>query len=212
MTNNATMLRQSLLLQHPYNLLRRQAIVSLLLFTACLLISGCFVAAAGAAAGAGAYAYYQGNVNELYAADFGQAYQSTKKVLAERGLPIRYEQHQGLSGTIESSMEDGSKVTITLEEKPRVLATDGHQTEIGIRVGTFGDSKFSGEFHQQLRGMMTMNSPATVSPGGNRLPPVGTSPPPVQQAGATSPVSAPPPPSKVEGWKPASATGTVPPP
>ncbi|HMP16840.1 MAG TPA: DUF3568 family protein, partial [Gemmatales bacterium] len=103
--------------------------------------SGCLVAAAGAAAGAGAYAYYQGNVSELHAAEFGEAYQTTRRALTERGLPIRYEHHNGLTGTIESSLEDGSKITIYIEEKPRILASDGHQTEIGVRVGTFGNSQ-----------------------------------------------------------------------
>ena len=199
-------------LQHKVSLLRLPALASLLLLAVCLANSGCLVAAAGAAAGAGAYAYYQGEVDEVYPAEFGQAYQTTKKALTDRGLPIRYEHHQGMTGTIESSIEDGSKVIITIEEKPRILATDGHQTEIGIRVGTFGDNKFSKEMHQSIRGALTMNSPATATPGGNRLPPVGTSPPPIQQAGAVVPGVSPPPPLKNDGWKPASTAGSVPPP
>jgi Protein of unknown function (DUF3568) len=211
MIMNATTLNQPHRL-HRVNLLRHPALASLLLCTLCLVNSGCLVAAAGAAAGAGAYAYYQGEVDETYPVEFGQAYQTTKKSLTDRGLPIRYEHHQGMTGTIESSIEDGSKVTITIEEKPRILATDGHQTEIGIRVGTFGDSKFSKEMHQSIRGALTMNSPATATPGGNRLPPVNTSPQPIQQAGAVVPGTSPPPPMKNDGWKPASTQGNVQPP
>jgi hypothetical protein len=183
-------------------LVRRIPLASLALLLLCLAQTGCLAVAAGAAAGAGAYAYYQGEHTEVHAAEFGQAYQSAKRSLAERGLPIRYEHHNGLTGTIESSIEDGSKVTITLEEKPRLLASDGHQTEVGIRVGTFGDSRFSKELQQSIR--TGMNG----VPSGTRLPAVNTA---IQQTGATVPA-----PNKTEGWKPVGGTngsvGNTPPP
>src|SRR5687768_11951162 len=105
--------------------------------------SGCLLAAAGAAAGAGAYAYYKGNVSETCAVEFGDAYQGTKEAMLDLGMPVLHEEHQGVNGTIESSLQDGTKVTVSLQEKPRVLASDHHETEVGVRVGHFGDDKTS---------------------------------------------------------------------
>lgn len=173
--------------------------ITLLLLLLSLSISqcGCLVAAAGAAAGAGAYAYYQGNHGDTFAGEFGQTYQATKQALADLNMPIRHEEHHGLTGLIESSIEDGSKVTIDIEEQPRIASTDGHVTEVKVRVGTFGDSQVSSKLHAQIRAHLTQGG--TASP--NRLPPVKSQS--IQQTGATVPGVAP---SK-DNWKPASQTG-----
>lgn len=193
--------------------------LSLLLLVLALSASGCLVAAAGAAAGAGAYAYYQGNVSETYASDFGQTYQATKQSLTELAMPVRHEEHHGISGTIESSIEDGSHVTISIEEKPRILASDGHQTEVTVRVGVLGDQKMSDKLQQQIRSHLASKqtpppgvAPTPTAPVPGRLPPISSAPPPIQQTGATAP-----PPATATtnpGWKPATAPtsgSTVPP-
>lgn len=184
----------------------------------CLLttsLSGCIVAAVGAAgAGAAAYGYYQGNSVASYGAEFGETYQATKKALADLAMPVRQESHQGSTGEIESSIEDGTHVTIKLEEKPRMQASDGHQTEVTIRVGYFGDSTISNNIQQKIMLHITQKQSQQASP--SRLPPIGTTPP-IQQ---TQAVSAPPPltpanpASANPGWKPATPPGgaKVPPP
>lgn len=168
----------------------------LLLFPLAISLSGCLVAAVGAAAGAGAYAYYQGNVSGTYPAEFGETYQCTKSALTDLAMPVLSEHHEGLNGTIESSIEDGSHVTIKLEEKPRILATDTHQTEVTIRVGVFGDSKVSTRLQQQIGQHIAQKSPQKGS--NTRLPPItnnaivqGSPPPGVVPAGGSE-------------WKPAS--------
>ena len=174
-------------------------------------MSGCLLVAAGAVAGAGAYTYYQGNVSSTYAAEFGETYQSVKKALNDLAMPIREERHEGLSGAIESSIEDGTHVTIKLEEKPRMQANDGHQTEVTVRVGVLGDSKLSTRLHQQIGAHITQRA----SPGnGTRLPAIGATATgqPVQQTSSTGqPATATP--AGSSGWKPASQStaGTVPP-
>lgn len=175
--------------------------------------SGCLLAACGAAAGAGAYAYYSGNYTETCTVEFGEAYQATREAMLDLAMPVLHEQHQGVTGTLESSLQDGTKVTVTIEEKPRQLANDPHQTEVGVRIGTFGDEKASTKILQQVSlrtaqrkgGVPAQTVPGQIAPG--RLPPIS-------QVGATTQPS--PPPAIAAGgtdqWKPASqATGAEPP-
>lgn len=186
------------------------------LFLSLLAISqaGCLVAAVGAGAGAAAYGYYQGNSVAAQPAEFGETYQATKLALADLAMPIRHENHEGLTGEIESSIADGTHVTISLEEKPRILASDGHQTDVTIRVGYLGDSKLSNEIQQKITSHINQRAPQQANP--NRLPSIsGTQPGSPAQAVSPPPgVTAPPAtPSVNPGWKPAAASGTqVPPP
>jgi hypothetical protein len=169
--------------------------------------SGCLLAAAGAAAGAGAYAYYKGNVTETCAVEFGDAYQGTKEAMLDLGMPVLHEEHHGVTGTIESSLQDGTKVTVNLQEKPRVLASDHHETEVGVRIGTFGDDKTSTKILQQIALRTSQRkqpgaTPAAVVPAGGRLPPIS------QDTSPLKPASVPPPLTPAGGtgdWKPASA-------
>lgn len=177
--------------------LQAAALLCLLAFPIAISLSGCMVAAVGAAAaaGAGAYAYYQGNSVAMQPAEFGETYQCTKAALNDLAMPIKKEHHDGLTGTIESSIDDGTHVTIKLEEKPRLLATDTHQTEIAVRVGVFGDSKVSTRLQQQIAQHVAQRKGT-----GNRLPPIN-GPQTIQPTGASAP------PGAVQGsgeWKPAS--------
>ena len=170
-------------------------LLCLLVFPIAISLSGCLVAAVGAAAGAGAYAYYQGNSVAVQPVEFGEAYQCTKSALNDLAMPVLNEQHDGLHGTIETSIDDGTHVTIKLEEKPRLLATDGHQTEIGVRVGVFGDSKVSTRLQQQISQHVAQKKGT-----GNRLPPL-TGQQTIQQTGAvTQPANG----QNGGEWKPAS--------
>lgn len=187
------------------------------LFLSLLAISqsGCVVAAVGVAAGAGAYGYYQGNYVTAHPAEFGETYQATKLALADLAMPIRHESHQGMTGEIESSIADGTHVTINLEEKPRMMASDGHQTEVTVRVGYLGDEKLSNEIQQKITSHINQRAPQQPNP--SRLPAIGGAQPVAPAQAVTPPpagVTAPPATTPANpGWKPATQTGTtVPPP
>lgn len=175
----------------------------------CLLsvsLSGCMVAAGAAVAGAGAYAYYQGNYSQMHAAEFGKTWQATKSALSDLALPVITEHHEGLTGSIKSSLPDGTSISIDLEEQPRIMASDSHQTEVSVRVGTFGDQSQSQKIQQQIQTRIVGQN--VTSPPANRLPPLNSTvaPPP-----ATSTAS--PPPATGTQWKPAPTNGsqTLPP-
>lgn len=176
--------------------------------------SGCLLAAAGAAAGAGAYAYYRGNVSETCAVEFGDAYQATKEAMLDLAMPVLHEEHRGLAGTVESSLQDGTKVTVSLEEKPRQLANDPHQTDVAVRIGTFGDEKASTKILRQIAVRTAQRAKVPAQPGTNpgRLPPL-TSDASIQQSSL--------PPALATGgqgtaaggqWKPAGPPATGEPP
>jgi hypothetical protein len=147
-----------------------------------------------------------------YGAEFGETYQATKLALADLAMPIRHESHEGSTGEIESSIEDGTHVTIKFEEKPRMQASDGHQTEVTIRVGYFGDSTLSNNIQQKITLHINQGKSQQVSP--SRLPPISATIQPVQPPPAQG-VSAPPAvtPATNPGWKPAAlGSGTTQPP
>jgi hypothetical protein len=161
--------------------------------------AGCLLAACGAAAGAGAYAYYKGNVSECHTVEFGEAYQATKEAMLDLAMPVLHEEHQGVTGTIESSLQDGTKVTVSVQEKPRKLANDPHQTEVGVRIGTFGDETTSTNILKQIAmrtSQRNKGAAPTSVPG--RLPPI-TAAGGVQQTGGVAPAAG----SGDGQWKPA---------
>jgi hypothetical protein len=189
---------------------RKRALLLLVIAGLALSQTGCLVAVAGAAAGAGAYAYYKGTVTDQFAVEFGEAYQASKEALADQAMPVISEHHQGVTGTIESSLEDGTKVSITVEEKPRLQAADGHLSEVGIRIGVFGDQNLSDKLMRQvsMRVAQRMRNGPILPPtgSGERLPaltpePGAVHPPP---AGPTVGTGGAP-------WKPAAGGSGEPP-
>jgi hypothetical protein len=165
--------------------------------------SGCLVAAAGACAGAGAYAYYRGTVSDTYGAEFGQVYQASKEALGDMAMPVVSENHEGLAGTIESSLADGTRVTVVLEEKPRMKSEDNHSTEVSIRIGTFGDQTASTQLQQQIARRVTEHlrgGPAPALPTGRSVERL----PPLTQAQAVQPAVVPGGNQNPTNWKPAA--------
>jgi hypothetical protein len=172
--------------------------------------SGCLVAAVGACAGAGgAYAYYHGNVSDDYSAEFGQVYQASKEALADMAMPVITEKHDGLTGTIESSLSDGTKVTISLEEKPRIKPEDGHTTEVGVRVGYFGDQSLSSNMMDKIRVRVAQRMRGGPAPAATAARPSDRLPP-ITPTGASVPAPTPTQPGNGT-WKPAAQSNGEPP-
>jgi len=88
---------------------------------------------AGALVGAGGYHYYQGELKSELNCRFLDAWQISKKVITEMGYVIEEEKHKQTEGKIKASKLNDEPITISL----KYLTSD--RTEIGIRVGFFGD-------------------------------------------------------------------------
>lgn len=125
------------------------------LVSATILSSGCFllVLGAGAAAGAGTVMYVKGELKSIETVELDKAYQASQDVLDEMGYIIERETTEtnkklvkGQGTYIDS---DGSTkkrdITITCKQVSQT------ETEISIRVDTFGDEAMSREILEKIK-------------------------------------------------------------
>jgi hypothetical protein len=127
---------------------RRLQLVALL---CCLLIglSGCsrkwvVIGAAAAAVGAGTYAYVNGNLTRNYEASMDKTWQAAVQSVEDLNLTAESKEHDAFNGVIKGKMVSGKSFTISLKR------LDENLTEVGVRVGTFGDRERSEAFHDRI--------------------------------------------------------------
>jgi hypothetical protein len=99
---------------------------------------------AAAAAGVGTYAYIRGDLKRNYEAPIDKAWEATVKAVEELKITIESKQHDAFGGTIKGKMADGKSLEINLK---RLGETS---TEIGIRIGIFGDRQKSEAIHDKI--------------------------------------------------------------
>jgi hypothetical protein len=95
--------------------------------------TGCGAAAVGAAAGAGAVAYANGTLGSKAAGTVPVVQQATVDALNDLNLPVTGQRGDAASGQLQSRYSDGTNLTIDLKKASASV------TDIGIRVGRFGD-------------------------------------------------------------------------
>ena len=100
--------------------------------------------AAAAAAGAGAYYYVKGDLRRTYEAPMEKTWEATIKSVEELKLTVESQKHDGLSGVITGKTADAKTFEINLKR----LAENS--TEIGVRIGTFGDQVKSEAIHDKI--------------------------------------------------------------
>ena len=100
--------------------------------------------AAAAAAGAGAYYYVKGDLKRTYEAPMEKTWEATIKSVEELKLTVESQKHDGLSGVITGKTADAKTFEINLKR----LAEKS--TEVGIRIGTFGDRVKSEAIHDKI--------------------------------------------------------------
>ncbi len=117
----------------------------------CLLIvlAGCsrqwvILGAAAAAVGVGAYAYIKGDLKRTYDVNIDNAWAAAVKSVEELKLTTESKTHDAFSGVIKGKMADGKSFEINLKR----LAENS--TEIGVRLGTFGDRQKSEAIHDKI--------------------------------------------------------------
>ena len=117
----------------------------------CLLIAlaGCsrqwvILGAAAAAVGVGAYAYIKGDLKRTYDVNIEKAWAAAVKSVEELKLTTESKTHDAFSGVIKGKMADGTSFEINLKR----LAENS--TEIGVRLGTFGDRQKSEAIHDKI--------------------------------------------------------------
>lgn len=124
--------------------------LQLIALLCCFLIglSACsreMVVIGGAAAvGTGAYIYTKGNLKRNYEASMDDSWKAAVKSVEDLNLSIESKEFTATDGVIKGKMTAGQSFTITLKKLGEKL------TEIGVRVGTFGDRPRSEAFHERI--------------------------------------------------------------
>jgi len=102
------------------------------------------IGAAAAAVGAGTYYYVKGDLKRNYEAPMDKTWEATVKSVEELKLTIESQKHDGLSGVITGKTADEKGFEINLKRLGE------NSTEVGIRIGTFGDRAKSEAIHDKI--------------------------------------------------------------
>jgi hypothetical protein len=127
---------------------RRLQLVALL---CCFLIglSACsrkwaVIGAAAAAVGTGAYFYIKGDLKRNYEAPMDKTWDATIQSVEELKLTTESTEHDAFNGVIKGKMADGKSFSINVKRLGENL------TEVGVRIGTFGDRVRSEAIHDKI--------------------------------------------------------------
>ena len=102
------------------------------------------IGAAAAAVGAGTYYYIKGDLKTNYEAPMDKTWEATIKSIEELKLTVESQKHDALSGVIKGKMADEKGFEINLKRLGE------NSTEVGVRIGTFGDREKSEAIHDKI--------------------------------------------------------------
>ena len=125
---------------------QRQRVLSLLCCLA-LGLSGCAYVVAGvvgAGIGLGTYKYVDGNLERDYLGPMPKVWEATVAALDDLKVTTDVQEKDYFGGLIKGIMYDGTKVTVKLKRE------SDSSTEVGVRVGLFGDREISETIHGKI--------------------------------------------------------------
>jgi hypothetical protein len=102
------------------------------------------IGAAAAAVGAGAYYYVKGDLKRNYEAPMDKTWEATIKSVEELKLTVESQKHDAFSGVIKGKTADEKGFEINLKRLGE------NSTEVGVRIGTFGDRVKSEAIHDKI--------------------------------------------------------------
>jgi hypothetical protein len=102
------------------------------------------IGAAAAAVGAGTYYYVKGDLKRNYEAPMDKTWDATVKALEALKINVESKQHDALTGVINGKLADGKSFTVNLKR------LNESSTEVGVRIGTFGDRERSEAIHDKI--------------------------------------------------------------
>lgn len=112
-----------------------------------IIMSGCAVLVAGiagAGAGVGTYRYVEGSLERDYMGPMPKVLKASLVALDDLKIAPNLEREDDSGALIRSIMNDGTKVTVNLKE------ISDNQTEVGVRVGFWGDLEQSELIHERI--------------------------------------------------------------
>ena len=102
------------------------------------------IGAAAAAVGAGTYYYVKGDLKRSYEAPMDKTWDATVKALEALKINVESKQNDALTGVINGKLADGKSLSVNLK---RISEST---TEVGVRIGTFGDRQRSEVIHDKI--------------------------------------------------------------
>ena len=109
-----------------------------------IALSGCAGLLVGAGAGVGTYAYIQGELKRNYDAPVDRVWQASLAAVKELRLRIESKQQDAFGGVIKGKMADDKSYEISLKR------ISDKSTDVGVRIGTFGDRIKSEAIHDKI--------------------------------------------------------------
>ena len=106
------------------------------------------IGAAAAAVGTSAYFYVKGDLKRNYEAPMDKTWEATMKAVKALKLNVESQNHDALTGIIKGKMADEKSFEINLKRVGENL------TEVGVRIGTFGDRERSEVIHNKIHSML----------------------------------------------------------
>jgi len=128
--------------------MKNKILLVALLAVATALGSGCalFVAGVvGGAAGVGTYAYISGELQTSEAVTLDKAWDATQAGMKDLGYTMVEKQKDSLRAKLTALGPGDKKIQVSLEKKSDTV------TQIGIRVGTFGDETLSRQILAKIK-------------------------------------------------------------
>ena len=101
-------------------------------------------AGVGAGVGFGTYKYLEGNLQRDYIGPPDKLWQATLTAMDDLQVASEVQERDYFGGLVKGIMHDGTKITIKMKR-----LTD-NSTEVGVRVGVFGDMKRSEVIHNKI--------------------------------------------------------------
>jgi hypothetical protein len=113
--------------------------ISVLMASLLVFMSGCALFVVGAAAGAGAagYAYVDGEEKATESASLDRTWNATLAAMKDLEFPVTSQAKDALTANLTARNASNTSISIKLEK------LSSTSTEIRIRVGTFGDETLS---------------------------------------------------------------------
>ena len=114
------------------------------LLSVSLMMSGGCALLVGAGAGVGTYAYIDGKLKRSYGSPLPKVWEASLAAVKDLKLTTASQQSDAFNGVIKGEMADGKRFEITLKK------ISEKSTEVGVRIGVFGDRKKSEVIHEQI--------------------------------------------------------------
>lgn len=116
------------------------------MFLAFVLIHGCTPALVGLGAGGGfgTYSYIKGELKALYPYPYDRTWNASLTAMERLEINVIRQERDALNGRIKGKRGDGKTVVIKVENKGLEV------TEVGVRVGSFGDQEASRKIQQTI--------------------------------------------------------------